>query len=73
MSEPNPMKLSTFVRARRKANGMTQVELAELAGVGTRLVSELERGKPSIRMDVANRVLEVFGKELGVITRSKEE
>lgn len=52
---------------------MTQVELAELAGVGTRLISELERGKPSIRMDVANQVLAIFGKELGVINGRKEE
>ena len=59
--------IGSFVKGRRKANSMTQVELAELSGVGVRLVSELERGKPTIRMDVANQVLVVFGKELGVI------
>ncbi len=46
---------------------MTQRELAEVAGVGTRLVSELERGKKTLRMDAVNAVLAVFGKRLGVV------
>lgn len=62
----NPAALGTWVRARRKANRLTQRQLAELAGVGTRLVSELERGKPTLRMDAVNAVLAVFGKQLGV-------
>lgn len=59
--------LDAFVRQRRLANGLTQRQLGELAGVGTRAISELERGKPTLRMDVANAVLGVFGKQLGVI------
>lgn len=59
--------LGDFVRLRRKANRMTQRELAELAGVGTRLVSELESGKRTLRLDAVNRVLAVFGKRLGVV------
>lgn len=51
---------------------MTQRELAELAGVGTRLISELERGKRTLRMDVVNQVLAVFGKRLGVVDRREE-
>lgn len=65
--------LGIFVRGRRKANGLTQQELAELAEVGTRLVSELERGKATLRMDVVNRVLKVFGKQLGLVAVSKSE
>jgi hypothetical protein len=38
-----------------------------LAGVGTRLISDLERGKPTMRMDAVNRVLAVFGKMLGTV------
>lgn len=59
--------IGEFVRARRAANHMTQRQLGELAGVGTRLVSELERNKPTLRMDAVNRVLAVFGKRLGVV------
>ncbi|MBI4604465.1 MAG: helix-turn-helix transcriptional regulator, partial [Planctomycetes bacterium] len=58
-------KLAAFVQARRKANRMTQADLAELAGVGRRLVVELEKGKPTLRMDAVIAVLAVFGKTLG--------
>ena len=61
----SPRVVGAFVRQRRVAASLTQRELAELAGVGTRLVSDLERGKPTLRMDAANRVLQVFGQMLG--------
>jgi len=62
-----------FVRRRRKAGGLTQAELAELAGVGTRFVSELERGKPTLRLDKVNRVLAVFGKCLSLADAPRPE
>lgn len=58
------MKLSMFVRTRRKSLGMTQPELAERAGVGLRFVRELEDGKSTLRMDTVNQVLKLFGHEL---------
>jgi len=64
---------TTFVRERRKANGLSQRELAELAGVGPRAVWDLERGKPTLRMDVVNAVLKVFGKTLGVVEAPRGE
>jgi len=59
--------VGSFVRERRRANGLTQRQLAELAGVGIRFVSELERGKSTLRMDAVHSVLAVFGKRLGVV------
>ncbi len=58
--------IAAFVRTRRKAHGLTQDQLAALAGVGKRFVSELERGKETARMDAVNAVLAVFGKRLGL-------
>ncbi len=58
--------IGQFVRARRRASKLTQRELGELAGVGPRFISELERGKRSVRLDAVMRVLAVFGKTLGV-------
>jgi HTH-type transcriptional regulator/antitoxin HipB len=60
------LDLGQWVRERRTANGMTQTELALLAGVGRRLVSELERGKASLQLAGVDAVLAVFGKRLGV-------
>jgi len=65
--------LGEFVRARRKANGLNQRELAELAGVGTRFVSELERGKSTVRLSEVNQVLAVFGKTMGIVDAIKPE
>lgn len=59
--------IGAFVKERRQASGMTQPELAALAGVGLRFIVELERGKPTMRMDTVNAVLRVFGKQLGVV------
>ena len=65
--------IGEFVRARRQANNLTQQELGELAGVGTRFISELERGKLTLRMDAVNRVLRVFGQMLAHIEAPKDE
>lgn len=70
---PDRESIAAFVRARRLANGFSQRELAELAAVGVRLVSEVERAKPTTRMDVVNRVLAVFGKTLGVVDAPRDE
>lgn len=59
--------VGSFILARRKANRLSQRELAELAGVGLRFLSELERGKKTLRMDSVNAVLAVFGRQLGVV------
>jgi y4mF family transcriptional regulator len=65
--------IGEFVRQRRKAADMSQRELGELAGVGTRFVSELERGKPTVRLDAVNKVVAVFGKTLGLVDAPKRE
>jgi y4mF family transcriptional regulator len=68
-----PLTIGAFIRERRKANRMTQQQLAELAGVGQRFVSELERGKNTARVDATNQVLAVFGKTLGVVDLAGEQ
>jgi y4mF family transcriptional regulator len=69
----SPEKIGEYVRKRRIANHLSQKELGELAGVGTRLISELERGKPTLRMDAVNKVLRVFGKMLGCVDTPRDE
>ena len=60
------MELAKEIIELRKAAGLTQVELAERAGVGLRFVRELEQGKPTVRLDKVNQVLALFGCEIAV-------
>jgi len=52
------------MRARRRALALTQTQLADLAGVGLAFLYELERGKPTVRLDKVLAVLAVLGLEL---------
>lgn len=49
----NPADFGQQIRAARKAQGLTQAELAETAGAGTRFVSELERGRRTAQLGPA--------------------
>lgn len=53
--------LGRLVRQARRSMGMTQATLAGLCGCGTRFVSDLEGGKPSVEFDIALRVAEAVG------------
>jgi ribosome-binding protein aMBF1 (putative translation factor) len=53
-----------WIRSRRKARGLTQQELAELAGVSRPYLSRLENGETTGRAAELDRVLRVFGKRL---------
>lgn len=76
MKNPGEMSaamIGQLVRQRRLANNLTQRQLSELTGVGLRLVSELERGKTTLRMDAVNRVLAAFGLTLGPVVAPRPE
>ena len=63
------MTLSEYIKQKRKKTGLSQVELAERAGVGLRFVRELEQGKQTLRMDKVNDVLSLFGECLAPVKR----
>ena len=57
MNEP----LIKFLKAKRRALGLNQRDLAGRAGVGLRFIRDLEQGKPTLRLDKVNQVLALFG------------
>lgn len=69
--EEKQNKLSFYVKEMRKTFGLTQVDLADKAGVGLRFIRDLEQGKTTLRMDKVNQVLRLFGKELGPIAMDR--
>lgn len=61
--------VGTIVRATRKIAKTDQVDAAGLAGVGVRFLSDLERGKPTIRLGLALQVLHRLGLEVWIAPR----
>jgi y4mF family transcriptional regulator len=57
--------LARAVRQRRRALGLRQVEVADLAGCSERFVHTMEHGKDSLRLDKVLDVLAVLG--LGLV------
>ncbi|MBF0316487.1 MAG: helix-turn-helix transcriptional regulator [Oligoflexia bacterium] len=65
-------EIGEFVKKKRKQAKLTQLELAERAGVGLRFVRELESNKPTLRLDKVNLVLKLFGHTVGPIPLKRD-
>ncbi len=52
--------LGELVKHHRKQAGLTQLELANLAGVGKTTVFDIEKNKASVRWDNLNAILKVL-------------
>ena len=62
-------EIGELVRETRKAQGISQEQLAGVANTGVRFVSDLENGKPSIQVDKMILVLEALGLGLYAMNR----
>jgi HTH-type transcriptional regulator/antitoxin HipB len=63
-------ELGVLVRAVRKEQGLTQLDIAGLAGMSNRFIIDLERGKPTLQMQKVLDVLGLLGLELTVRKKS---
>jgi y4mF family transcriptional regulator len=54
-------ELGAIVRQTRLSQGLKQDQLAAAAGVGLRFLVELERGKPTVRVEKVLAVLNALG------------
>jgi len=66
---PSTAALGKIVAAQRKAQGLTQVELAMLGQVGPRFVGDLERGKGTVQCDKVLHILNLLGLDVHVMER----
>ena len=66
----SPAALGRFLRAARKARGLTLADLREATALSTRFLSELERGKPNASLGRALRALSTLGFDIWVVPRS---
>jgi len=67
----NARTLGELIREERKKQKVTQVELAALAGVGTRFLRELEHGKESCQLGRTFTVLSTLGIAIDATTRAQ--
>ena len=66
-------QLSQMVKRLRKEYALTQDDLALKSGVGLNFVRNLEQGKPTLRMDKVNQLLDLFNYTLVAAPRTKED
>ncbi len=56
--------LGKTIRMQRKSDNLTLADVAGLTNVGVRFLSELENGKPTVRLDKLLRVTSALGLQL---------
>lgn len=58
-----------WVRAQRKARGIKQQELASYCGCSAKFLTDLENGKPTVRLDKVLPVVMMLGSDLCINSR----
>lgn len=59
-------EIGAAIRAARERTGLRQDELALIAGVSTRVIHQVEKGKPTSRLDSVIPVLAALGMSLEI-------
>lgn len=59
-------RIGAAIRTRRRELGLTQQQVADLAGVSTRFVHSVEHGKPTVQLVSVIAVASVLGLRLEV-------
>ncbi len=60
------LKMGASVRFHRRKAGLSQAQLARLAGVGKASVFDVEKGKETVQMDTILKIFSVLNMELVV-------
>lgn len=63
-----PEQIGNIVRYHRKQSGLSQHELANLAGVGKTVVYEIEKGKETVQLNTLLKVLDVLNIQVKLST-----
>ncbi len=52
--------LSKIIKKHRKAAGLSQLQLAEMAGIGKTVVFDIEKGKETVQLDTLRKIFKVL-------------
>jgi HTH-type transcriptional regulator / antitoxin HipB len=50
-------ELGNYIRTHRKKSGLTQIQLAEMVGVGKSVIYDLEKGKETVQLSTLVKIL----------------
>ncbi|NOS92336.1 MAG: helix-turn-helix transcriptional regulator [Cyclobacteriaceae bacterium] len=50
-------ELGNYIRTLRKKSGLTQIQLAEMVGVGKSVIFDLEKGKETVQLSTLVKIL----------------
>ena len=64
-------EIGSLVRLKRVGLGMTQSQLADITGNGTRFISDLENGKPTMQISKVLDTLHVLGFDVLISARGE--
>lgn len=64
----NDFNLGNFIKMHRKKAGLTQLELANLAGIGKTTVFDLEKNKETVKWNNLKSILNVLNIEVQFIS-----
>ena len=56
----NIERIGEIVKFHRKQSGLSQLQLAQLSAVGKTVIFDIEKGKPSVRLDTLLKVLKML-------------
>jgi HTH-type transcriptional regulator/antitoxin HipB len=70
-SSPATQVFGQRIRDQRQRLGLSQSALADVVGVNRRVIGELERGKPSVQLNIALRVAEAVGLDVALRERAR--
>ena len=63
-----PKILANVIRTHRKAAKLSQLQLAEMAGVGKTVIFNIEKGKETVQLDTLRKILKVLNIKVQLIS-----
>jgi len=63
-----PKILANVIRMHRKAAKLSQLQLAEMAGVGKTVIFNIEKGKETVQLDTLRKILKVLNIKIQLIS-----
>lgn len=63
--------LGCFIKSIRKAQGLSQLEIANLGSTGNRVIVDIENGKPTVQLKKVMDLMALLGLEM--VVRKKGE